>query len=347
MKYHLCFAAVLFICLTLSGHSVWAGEGEPSIARTLDKNQKKSSVTFSLDNDLLASGSDQYYTNGIQLTYYSVDRRPPPIIDTFLDDVLGYDIGVATSTTYFLGQKMFTPKDIKLAAAQPDDRPWAGWLYGGFLMSNIYPTYSDRLGVTVGVVGPLSMAEQAQKFIHKNVSHSPRPRGWNNQLKNEPGLVLTWDRRWQNFAGQNIGQYRAQLEPNVSVALGNISTYGGAGLNLTFGPAQNEFRDVPPRIYPAMLGSGYFDRPASRDWDWYTFAGVNGRAIARDIFLDGNSFSSGPSIDKKEFVYDGNVGVAFTYLDTRLSYSLTYRSKEFEGQDDATVFGSVGVSYRF
>ncbi len=340
-------AATLAMPLLMSFSPSWAGQGEPSALQTLDKNPKKSSLTLTLDNDLLASGSDQYYTNGIQLTYYNVDRHAPPVIERFLDDVVGYDVGVATSTSFFLGQKIFTPKDITIAEEQPGDRPWAGWLYAGFLMSNIYPDHSDRLGVVVGVVGPASLAEPTQKFIHDKISDSPRPAGWDNQLRSEPGLIVTWDRRWQNFAGYTTGNYRTQFEPNVSVALGNINTYAGAGMNVTFGPAQNEFRDVPPRIYPAGLGSGYFDHPNSRDWDWYTFAGVNGRAVARDIFLDGNTFRGGPSVDKKDFVYDANAGVAFTYKDTRLSYGLTYRSKEFHGQEDETVFGSVGVSYRF
>jgi hypothetical protein len=41
--------------------------------------------------------------------------------------------------------------------------------------------------LTVGVVGPASFAEQTQKRIHEIVN-ADEPRGWNTQLKNEPGV---------------------------------------------------------------------------------------------------------------------------------------------------------------
>lgn len=77
------------------------------------------------------------------------------------------------------------------------------------------------------------------------------------------------------------------------------------------------------------------------------FAGLDGRAVARNIFLDGNTFSDSHSVDKKPLVGDATAGVAFTLGDYRLSYSLNARSKEFDGQDGRSVFGAMTLSTRF
>lgn len=54
----------------------------------------------------------------------------------------------------------------------------------------------------------------------------------------------------------------------------------------------------PPRIQPSLPGSGFFVPPQDR-FGWYLFAGVEGRAVARNIFLDGNTFRDSRSVDKE------------------------------------------------
>ncbi|MEK7802387.1 MAG: lipid A-modifier LpxR family protein, partial [Pseudomonadota bacterium] len=141
--------------------------------------------------------------------------------------------------------------------------------------------------------------------------------------------------------------YRLRVEPNAGIAIGNVSTFAGVGGTMTFGPNQKQLQDTPPRLPPAMAGTGYFDTPQNRDWDWYLFTGLNGRIVARDIFLDGNSFRDSAAIDKKRFVMDANAGAAITYGDTRLAYTLIYRTKEFYGQSDPAIFGSLSLTRRF
>lgn len=314
---------------------------------SINRNIYKNYISVSYENDLIGSGSDQNYTSGVQLNYFNVERRPPAIMNTLADSWLGFDIGEATATSYAIGQKIYTPKDISDPNSQPNDRPWAGWLYGSVALSNVSKDHVDSFGLTLGVVGPASLAEQTQTFIHKNITDSPEPMGWDHQLHAEPGVILSWDRRWPVVLAAEVGGFRLQGEPNVSLALGNVNTFVGFGGTLTFGPNQKQLQDTPPRIPPAMSGTGYFDTPASRDYDWYLFTGVNARAVARDIFLDGNTFRDSESVDKKNFVADANAGVALTYGQTRFSYTLIYRTKEFYGQEDPSIFGSFTVTRRF
>lgn len=320
-----------------------AADGISSINRNVYKNY----ISVSYENDLIGSGSDENYTSGVQINYFNVDRKPPAILNTLADSWMGFDIGETTATSYAIGQKIYTPKDIRNPNRQPKDRPWAGWLYGSVALSNVSKEHVDSFGITLGVVGPPSLAETTQKFIHDNITDSPEPMGWDYQLHTEPGVILSWERRWPVILAAQVGGFRLQGEPNVSFAVGNINTFAGFGGTLTFGPNQRQVQDTPPRIPPAMSGTGYFDTPASRDYDWYLFTGINGRAIARDIFLDGNSFRDSESVDKKNFVADANAGLAITYGQTRFSYTLVYRTKEFDGQEDPSIFGSFSVTRRF
>lgn len=314
---------------------------------TIQRNPYKNYFSLSYENDLVGGGSDQFYTSGVQASYFNVSRRPPGFVKRLADSWLGFEVGQATGVSYTIGQKIFTPENIKTAAAQPGDRPWAGWLYGSVGLTNVYSTHVDQFGLALGVVGPPSMAEHTQKFVHRNITGSPKPQGWDNQLHTEPGLILSWDRRWPVVVAADIGGFRFQAEPNVSVALGNINTYAGVGGTVTFGPNQKQLQDTPPRLPPSMPGTGYFDTPSGKDWDWYLFAGVNARAVARDIFLDGNTFRDSASVDKNHLVADANAGLAVTYGETRLAYTLVYRTREFEGQDDPTLFGSLSLTRRF
>ena len=138
--------------------------------------------------------------------------------------------------------------------------------------------------------------------------------------------------------------------PNINASLGNVHTYAGGGLAFTFGPYEDRFQDTPPRVRPAMPGSGYFELPHDH-LSWQIFAGIDARAVARNIFLDGNTVADSHSVDKKPFVGDATLGVSFAApsfgVPTRISYSLNARSKEFDGQDSESVFGSVTLSARF
>ena len=93
-------------------------------------------------------------------------------------------------------------------------------------------------------------------------------------------------------------------------------------------------------------GLVFFEIPAS-GWSWYVFAGAEARAVARNIFLDGNTFSDSHSVDKNPLVSDLNIGLAITYDQFRVGYTLNYRTREFEDQSDPQIFGALNFGYRF
>ena len=90
-------------------------------------------------------------------------------------------------------------------------------------------------------------------------------------------------------------------------SLGNIWT--GANVGLTVRLGQDLSVDFgPPHIRPNLSGPGSFD--SARPFAWYLFAGAEGRLVARNIFLDGNTVADSHSVTKERLVGDFPVGLA-------------------------------------
>ncbi len=318
---------------------------EPRLLPKEVTNASNQFITANIENDLFGNGTDQNYTSGVSLTYFDMGLEPNPLT-RWLDRIIPtMSINPTTSVYYSIGQNLYTPDDIRIATPVPSQRPWAAFLYGSAGLVTGTKDHIDEMEVTLGVVGPLALGEDTQRFIHANVG-SPDPKGWDNQLKNEPGLILSWQRRWPERMSKDFGNLDLTLMPHAGVTAGNIYTYGNIGATLRLAPESARFQDTPIRVRPAMPGTGFFHLKEGR-FGWYAFAGVDQRLMVRNIFLDGNTFHDGPSVDKKYLVTDLNTGIALTYGKTRITYTLNWRSKEYDGQSNPSIFGAVGLGYRF
>ena len=101
----------------------------------------------------------------------------------------------------------------------------------------------------------------------------------------------------------------------------------------------------PPAISPSFPGSAYFRTRSS--WSGYLFAGVEGRLMARNIFLDGNTFQDSHSVQRRIGVGDLQVGAALRYRNVRVSFANVYRSKEFDGQQEPTEYGAINLTFLY
>lgn len=169
--------------------------------------------------------------------------------------------------------------------------------------------------------------------------------GWGNQLKNEIGVVALYEKKWivpYSF-DHDLG---LEIIPSLGGAAGNIYTYLAGGGSVRFGrylPQDNG----PPRIRPGLHGSDYFKPRRDDRLGWYFFAGVEGRAVARNIILDGNTFRESHRVDKRPVVGDFQVGLVLTYGALRAGFTNVFRTKEFYGQRKFDEFGSINISFRF
>ena len=329
--------------------------------------KRNSTFNFLAENDLWGSGSDKYFTHGTRLSFVESrkDAKDSPpctleqkekesggldFIRNMVDPLLGKKSSIKTDqVSFILGQNIFTPEDISDPNLNINDRPYAGWLYFGIglMRSQIKKegfAIFDTVELDLGIVGPEAYAQDIQIWWHKNISDSPRPNGWDNQLKNEPGILVNLERKWRmELTPHDYPGLQVDFLPSIGAALGNVYTYGSAGMMFRLG-VNLPVDYGPPRIRPGAQGSDFFQYDKKKPFSWYGYAGVEGRALATNIFLDGNTFTDSHSVDKKIFVGDFHVGFVVVIYHARVTFSQVFRSSEFKGQQEMSEFGSINLS---
>jgi len=143
------------------------------------------------------------------------------------------------------------------------------------------------------MVGPASLGEDTQKFVHK-VFNRPHPNGWDNKLANEPGLVIAFERKWLFHPGLSGIGY--DVITHFGGTVGNVHTYLNSGLEIRLG--WNMARNFGVSL---IRPTGSTRLSVDNVFSCYIFGAVNGRAVLHDIFLDGNTFTDSHSVEKKNF----------------------------------------------
>ena len=301
---------------------------------------ERGTFTFTYENDLLA-GTDRYYTSGVQAAWRSAPYEPPAWIAAGPGIVLPADGSLRWGLAF--GQNIFTPDDTTLRNPDPNDRPYAGWLYGSGSLSSTTPTAYGSSELQLGMVGPSALGEQTQNGVH-DILNVDRAYGWDYQLKDEPGVNLVLTRQWRLNSEPIWDDIAVGFVPSLTASLGNVQTYGSAGLMVRVGnDLSADFG--PPRMRPSVSGSAFYE-PVRR-WGWYVFAGFDARAVALDIFLDGNTWRDSRSVDKETFVGEATAGFAVFTPIGRVTFSYAARTREFQAQRESAQFGSISLSMQF
>jgi len=299
--------------------------------------------------------TDRHYTHGIKFSYmdaFTPETNAPELFQR----VLGWGKwnNEAGSFGGVFGQNMYTPENLLTAAPIPTDRPYAGWFYAGAVYQRegqLRPTLfvQDSFEGDLGVVGPLSYGGDVQKAFHHLFFPDDIPQGWGNQIHNEPGLLLKYQRSWRWSPTEQTAHY-VDVIPHAGFALGNIFTFGAAGVTGRIG------LNLPPDFGEATIDSPGSMNSGFVPGAWgsvYFFGAFDERAVAQNITLDGSWFQSDPSVGEKTWVDDVTYGFAFR-LDPHaacahlsrwvpqmeFSFAHIERSKEFRGQDGNDIFGS-------
>ena len=309
-------------------------------------------VTLTEENDSIVFPTDRYYTQGFEFVYLGPDVETDSLWAAPFSGLSGIGLfgsGAEVSRRYqvIFGQSIFTPDDTGAEDPDPEDRPYAGWAYGG--LSFIQDTDRrrlDHLELLAGIVGPAAQGRPTQNDWHQFIGVDTA-NGWDRQVHNEPGIMLTYERKYR-FIQPIAGGFAVDAIPEAGVTLGNVMTYGEVGTMLRFG--RNLEADYgPSRIRPSLSGTGYFNADYLEDpFGFYVYVGAQGRAIAQNIFLDGNSWRNSRSVDKEHFVGDLTGGVALFWSNAvKLDAGFTYRTEEFEGQDGDAKFANVNLTIGF
>jgi len=306
-------------------------------------------ISIQFENDFFGGGTDRHFSHGTHIEYYT---GPVHFIAKWADKLPWYDPrnemdapedALEGRASISMGQNIYTPENTFTENPVPNQRPYAGWLYMGFgLMANQGSNRYDKIKLEIGIIGPASLAEDVQTFWH-SLFGLHVPEGWDHQLENELGVVLYYEQAYRIHPPGKLFTLEYDLVPHIGGSLGNVFTYGSAGYTIRLGRGlEKDFG--PPRIQPSLPGGGYFSKSAL---NWYLFAGMQGRVVLRNIFLDGNTFTESLSVKKKHLVGDFQAGITFQWERVSISYTQIIRTKQFEGQDSNDVFGSLSISYLF
>jgi hypothetical protein len=321
---------------------------QPLFAQETEKPKvtKEDKGVFSVvwENDVL-SGKDKGYTNGIRFAYITSEEQSPKFLRHASDYLPMFAKNGKKRIGIAVGQNIYTPSNIETKTPDSKDYPYSGWLYGSLGMFSDTKKTLDNVVLTLGMVGPAARSEMTQKFIHKNIIDSKRPQGWNNQLKDEPGVILTYERKWREVFSASRNSVGFDMMPNVRINLGNV--YSDASAGVTFRLGYDLPVDYgPPRIRPSLPGSDFF-MPVEKI-SGYLFSTAELRAVGRNIFLDGNTFQDSPHVHKKTMVGTLQVGGVLVYKETRISLTRIFVTREYAGTYGSGVrFDALTFSWRF
>ncbi|MEM9898969.1 MAG: lipid A deacylase LpxR family protein, partial [Pseudomonadota bacterium] len=285
------------------------------------------------------------YSNGLEISFLGAPSRAPgwtpPLVKLLTDPT----DTVSTRLHFAVGHQIYTPEDISLEVPDPEDRPYAGLLYGSVgTVINTNDRRFDQIQGLFGVVGPASQADSLQLLWH-DVIQAQRPNGWETQISNRVVGELSWRR---TYVLPLVGQPRErglgfQFAPHAGFRAGNLTTSVGAGGLFRLG------LNLPVDITPAQLkpnqpGNAYFEPTAKAGI--YGFAGVEGRYVPRNLFLDETS-DNGFGVTREDFVGDAIIGAAAYFGPARLSFSFTFRTTQYNEQERSTQFGSAALVFNF
>jgi hypothetical protein len=343
---------ILFIHLAL------AGVLPLKAAAQKEKINNRRVISLNFENDFFI-GMDRYYTNGARLTWVSADLTASRA-DSQLPGWL-YSLGKISPfirpgsrnrISIFFGQNIYTPCDIERSDLIQDDRPYAGLAYVGIGFHSRNIQAMDTLEFKLGIVGPHSFAEQMQKFIH-DLFNFIHPNGWDNQLHDELALEAIFEHKWKllySGAGRGFGY---DLLSHLGAGLGNVYIGSEAGiearcgLNLPDDFGTFYFRTNNREEIASAAGKQDSSLIAQNKFGIHFLLAVNGEAVLRNIFLDGNTFGHSHSVEKRTLIANVAAGITMISGRFRLSYIYVYNTKRFKTQEKEQIFGQINLSFSY
>lgn len=274
--------------------------------------QRAETITLRFDNDILAlrgrgAPPDYDYTQGLHLTAeFHVLPRP-------FRRWMSAEEPSGARTRLGVGQRIYTPRQDG-SEPVPGERPYAGWLFMGADVLIPLSGIEHRIGVELGVTGPAALGELVQNGFHRLVG-STQQEGWNHQLQGELAGLVRYGAAWpQEFGGVHV-------RPQGEIGVGTLWSGAAGGLDLRFG--------APPEARGL-----YAEGQVRQEW------------VARNLFLDGNTFHESVRAEKRAWVSEVGVGIGYGLEGWALEYRFIVRSREYDAQPGPHGYGSVALKWR-
>jgi len=338
---------IALLLLTVMRPAAWAESADPVTAPApfvISIYTENDSQRYKPNNP-----SDRHYTHGTRIVF----AHQPAFANTLADalDTL-YPLHAAgdpdrrTAFGYSLGQNIYTPRNISATALVRNDRPYAGWLYGSAFLQRSSGNTMDHFEVKLGMVGPASLAEDVQTIVH-DLFDSTDPRGWDNQLHDEPAFNVNYTRFWKlsllpEAEGQAPRRFGVELIPQAGFAVGLVNRHLEAGATLRAG-----------WNLPSDFGPGRLSQPSdatnlsggTSELGGYVYVRALGRAVEHNLFIEGNNFHRSHSLPIEPLVGEVQLGVALAWRWFELGYSQTFLTDQFKAQRGDHSYGAINASF--
>ena len=267
-------------------------------------------VRLSYDNDYF-TGTDKYYTQGINLEVVSNSLRKNPLNFLLLrrdDKYTKYGIAV----DHF----GFTPTSIRSGEILQGDRPFAGNLsLKSFNVvydaerNNIYTS-----SISLGGLGPWAGGEWMQTTIHEAIGDQ-LPIGWQFQIAND--VIINYEAAVE----KRIFTYYDSFLFNVSAGAnaGTLSNKVHGGFNFRLG-----------KLKPEIINE------KTKGLQFYIFCESLVNAIGYDATMQGGVFNrSSPytisAKDIKRVTFQQNFGCVLNFRNIYIEYFQSLLTPEFRG----------------
>lgn len=291
----------------------------------------KNEFGFKTENDAyLATLNDRYYTNGLFI-YYRRAISPEKAGENVEKKI--YEISA--------GQKMYTPYWGQVPKKEDQDRPFAGYLYAGAAYSVFYKKESVlKTSIEIGTVGPNSLAQDAQKFLHKTVGFYT-PAGWEYQIRNEMAVNLSGNySKLIHRSSDNAVDFSGQGSANLG------TTFSGLGASILFraGKLNQLFNSA---YHNAVIGDAKTKNLNSSEFFFYAKPQLN--VVAYDATIQGSLFKNNSPLTfgVKPVVFEQQFGVNYSSKRFTADFNIIFKTKEVKSVAKAQNYGGLSLYYRF
>ncbi|WP_353545795.1 lipid A deacylase LpxR family protein [Rhinopithecimicrobium faecis] len=288
--------------------------------------QYKSELRFQNDNDVyLLINQDQYYTNGLSLSYlhaWNRDNRKQLV-------------------ELQVGQQIYNGVELSANGELRSDMPFTGYLYGSIAWTRfIQHNKLLRVGVEMAQIGDKSYGQEAQEYFHKALNFYA-VQGWENRLSNAFGADLQVSFQQQLLeqlskkysltfsAAARLGMHHTDLELALPFRWGRIHTFReSVSTNGHLGKAESS--DSRGEFF------GFY-RPAVH-WQGYN-ATMQGGLFAKDAV--------GEQYQPKPFFFSHELGLKLQKKHWNLAFSYQFNSRISESAIYRHQYGKLIAGYLF
>ncbi len=298
----------------------------------------KFSLSLYTDNDAYFSPRDfdRYYSAGHSLYFTSVEYD-----NSFINDIsiIQRAMKIPTISRFYIGigQEIYTPSEKFTYIPPKDDALYAGFLYLNGGIQNRSSNFMEQISLNIGIVGPASLAREAQDLIH-SITNNGYYNGWNTQIRNE----IIFNLYYKSMYRFPINEY-FDILPYGIAALGNAHTYIEIGAKFRAGYGLDGDFGLQTAQVDSIGSVSHSDNMRA-----YFQFGFSERFVLRNIFLQGNTIGGVQSdLDLNRAIYGIELGAVFAWRGYALSYLYSYKRREFVTQLANHSYATIRLEVSF